>query len=409
LRDRPPLRLDAVDEVLVVAAHPDDETLGAGGLIAECERRGTPVTVVVVTDGGAAPAEAGSVARRSAELRAAMAALAPRARLFELGVPDGGTREHRQLVREYLSELIEPLSDSALVVAPWRGDGHRDHRVVGEVVAELVGRRMLAEYPIWMWHWATPDSAEVPWGHLRSLEINRESKIRAIDCYRTQTDGDAPVLRAETLEHFRGSVEYFVVEPPALPGSYFDDTYARRTDPWGFEGRWYEQRKRALTVAALPEPRFARAIEIGCSIGVLTAALSDRCDDLLGVDVSQAAVDRARERLGPEARIERIDVLESFPAGQFDLVVLSEVGYYFTRSGLERVLDAIEAALTPGGTFVACHWRHPVADHPLTGDEVHEVIRARGIPRLAWHMEEDFVLEVFSPDARSVGAREGLR
>jgi SAM-dependent methyltransferase len=200
--------------------------------------------------------------------------------------------------------------------------------------------------------------------------------------------------------------------PSHLRSDYFDGMYARSDDPWGFLTRWYEQRKRAVTVAALARPRYATALEVGCSIGVLTEQLAERCDELLAVDLSAAAVTQARGRVGDRlrdrARIEVVDVGESFPPGPFELIVLSEVGYYFSAEKLAAVLASAVAALAPGGELLACHWRHPVADYPLSGDEVHEALAALGLPRLVRHLEEDFVLEVFSSDRRSVARREGL-
>ena len=138
---RPELDWDGVSGVLVVAAHPDDETLGAGGLIAEAERRGLPVRIVVATDGAASQA-AGIAERRSAELAAAIRLLAPTATVEQLGLPDGRTDEHREELRAALAERVEQLPPDTLLVAPWSGDGHRDHRVVGETVAD--GRRRQA-------------------------------------------------------------------------------------------------------------------------------------------------------------------------------------------------------------------------------------------------------------------------
>jgi len=401
--DRPALDLTGVTEVVVVAAHPDDETLGAGGLIAHCVDRGIRVRVVVVTDGGAR----GEESRRTAELGAAMALLG--ASVVSLGFRDGSTREHRD---EIAAALQPHLTAADLVVAPWEGDGHRDHRVVGEVVASLVGERRHLQYPVWLWHWASPDSAEVPWSQFVSLTIDPRAKARALHAYPSQTEGDDPVLRADFLENFRGDTELFVESGHAdhghLDRDYFDDLYARNGDPWRLATRWYETRKRAVTLASLPEERYATGLEVGCSVGTLTEALAGRVDDLLAVDISRAAVETARERVGDRARVEVADVLESFPAGPFDLIVLSEVGYYFGRDGLARLLDHVEAALAPGGTVVACHWRHPVDDYPLGGDEVHALLRRRGMPVLVTHTEEDFVLEVLSRDGRSVARRAGL-
>lgn len=484
LAELPALDLGVGDRVIVIAAHPDDETLGAGGLIAECSLQGIPVQVVVVTDGAAShptTAEftgAALAARREREARDAVDALAPGTAVTFLGFPDGAVREHSEEIYDALAARVENAPGTTVLVAPWRGDGHRDHRVVGEVTASLAaaaGIRLL-EYPIWMWHWSTPDNAVTPWRAFASLALRPQAiaaKRRAITAYESQisplpaSGGDDTVLHPRFLRNFGRAMEVFItratpatgfaitvdssagdqqpdqhqqvqeqeqhpqyasprpeetehprVEHPVHPttsgglsGEYFDAAYSRRADPWGFETRWYESRKRALTLASLPAERYESALEIGCSIGVLTEQLADRCAAVLAVDISQAAVDRARKRLASASHVsvERMDVGHRFPDRHFDLVVLSEVAYYFDLETLEAVLGHIENSLGPTGTLVACHWRHDVEDYPLTGDEVHNTIRARtSLHRIAVHVEADFILEVFSHDGRSVAQRTGL-
>jgi LmbE family N-acetylglucosaminyl deacetylase/SAM-dependent methyltransferase len=409
--------LDGVSRLVVVAAHPDDETLGAGGLIARAAASGVRVHVVVVTDGGASHSDVPSAelaATRAAELRIAIGALGPSATISILDFADGGTREWTEQIRARLEPL---LADADLIVAPWRGDGHRDHRVVGELCADIADEQgtPLLEYPVWMWHWATPDSAEVPWDRLRSIALSpdeRAAKARAIDGYVSQTDGDDPILRTGFLENFAGDREIYVGSlPGGLEGSYFDDLYARRDDPWGFASRWYEKRKRALTMGALPREHYSSALEIGCSIGLLTELLAERVDSLLSVDVAQAALDRAAERLvsRDNVRFERVDVGQGFPPGGFDLIVLSEVGYYFDAPTLERVLERLDGALATDGTLLACHWRHEVEDYPLSGGRVHAALeRLPGLTRVVRHEEEDFLLEVFTRDGLSVARSTGL-
>jgi SAM-dependent methyltransferase len=195
----------------------------------------------------------------------------------------------------------------------------------------------------------------------------------------------------------------------ALPGSYFDALYSRRDDPWRFESRWYERRKRAITMASLPRERYDSALEIGCSLGLLTVDLAERCESVLALDIAKAAVDAARARTaGLRVRVEQADVAEGLPEGVFDLVVLSEVGYYFASEGLARLLDEIEGRLAANGTLVACHWRHPVDDYPLSGDAVHAAIDHLGLTRVTSHLEDDFVLEVWTRDGTSVAARTGM-
>ena len=120
--------------------------------------------------------------------------------------------------------------------------------------------------------------------------------------------------------------------PHSLPPGYFDDVYRANPDPWGFTTSPYESGKYAATLAALPRPRYANAFEAGCSIGVLTARLAPRCNRLLAIDVSEDALAQARARCAafPHVRLERRLLPGEFPDadGPFDLILVSEVGYY---------------------------------------------------------------------------------
>ena len=192
-----------------------------------------------------------------------------------------------------------------------------------------------------------------------------------------------------------------------LPAAYFDRLYADSADPWGFRTRWYERRKYALTLAALPEPRFAAGLEVGCSIGVLTAELAARCDSLVALDVSRQALRAARERApGVDFRLGAVP--GDWPTGRYDLVVLSEVACYLDRADLAALLDRTGADLVPGGVVLACHWRYPVADYPQTGAAVHAAMAARW-PVLTGVVDPDFRLDVFQPTgAVGVARRTGL-
>ena len=433
LPDLPQLDLDGVQHLVVVAAHPDDESLGAGALVAEAAQRDIPVTVIVVTDGAASHPHSPTTTpdelrrMRTAEALLAVHRLSPDAVAHLLAFPDGGVAQNRAAIHAAIAELLPDTG--VLLVAPWRGDGHADHTVVGEICAELALAASvdLLEYPIWLWHWAEPDDAAVPWGRFVVFSPRGDAlarKANAIDAYASQAEplsdqpGDEAMLLEPFLENFRGKRELFVrdlaaVDPNPLGAGYFDAIYDRADDPWGFTSRWYEERKRAVTLASLPQKHYRSALEVGCSIGVLTEQLAARCDDLLAVDVSAAAVQRASDRVAsePGVRVELADVASVFPEGPFDLVLLSEVGYYFEPDVLERVLADTAASLAVGGTVVLCHWRHGVADYALRGDEVHELAAAAfagTFTRLARHEEEDFVLDVYSPDARSVAGRTGL-
>ena len=186
--------------------------------------------------------------------------------------------------------------------------------------------------------------------------------------------------------------------PATLPPAYFDAMYQAAPDPWGFEDRWYEQRKYALSLALLPAGRYRGAFEPGCSIGVLTRMLAGRCDAVLSCDVATAAVAAAARRTAdlPQVRVEQRELPGGWPAGRFDLIVFSEFLYYFGDQDLQQVLKNAVAALEPGGTLLAVHWRHPVADYPRSGDDVHQVLAdCARLGRLVHHAEPDFLAEVY--------------
>ncbi|GAC1308936.1 MAG: class I SAM-dependent methyltransferase [Vulcanimicrobiaceae bacterium] len=160
----------------------------------------------------------------------------------------------------------------------------------------------------------------------------------------------------------------------SLGAAYFARVYAHSDDPWNFETSPYEAEKYAATLAALPRARYARALEIGCSIGVLTARLAARCDELVAIDIDPHALDLARERcrtLGG-VRFERSAFPAEAPAGDFELFVVSEVAYYWSDRDLERARARIVAS-APGGTVVLVHFTPVVADYVRTGDAVHEI------------------------------------
>ncbi|ASR01016.1 class I SAM-dependent DNA methyltransferase [Gordonia rubripertincta] len=196
-----------------------------------------------------------------------------------------------------------------------------------------------------------------------------------------------------------------------LPDSYFHEMYAASDDPWGFASRWYEQRKYALTLAALTKPRYRSAFEPGCSIGVLSEGLAPRCDRLLSTDVSPRAVDLARQRLAGHAHVDvRVgDIAADWPSQPFDLVVLSEVLYYLDADSLTDLIARLPAALAPGGEVVAVHWRWPVDEYPQSGDDVHTALSESPMVTSTSYSDTDFRLDVLhlSPE-RSVAQREGL-
>jgi SAM-dependent methyltransferase len=178
---------------------------------------------------------------------------------------------------------------------------------------------------------------------------------------------------------------------------YFDEMYEGDGDPWDFESSAYEQRKYALTMASLPRPRYGSVFEPGCSIGVLTEMLAARCDRLLATDIVPAALDQARNRLTgqPHVALEQRAIPEDWPEAMFDLVVLSEIAYYFDAPDLAHVIALVMRSTRVGAQLLGVHWRG-ITDYPLSGDKAHEVIGATpALEQVVHHVETDFVLDVW--------------
>ncbi len=186
----------------------------------------------------------------------------------------------------------------------------------------------------------------------------------------------------------------------SLLPDYFDAVYAANVDPWNFAASPYEAAKYAATLAALPRAHYGNAFEAGCSIGVFTAQLARRCGALLAADVSSQALAAARERcagLG-NVRFEQRRLPAEFPAGPFDLILVSEVGYYFSLPDLRVFCRQVADGLTPGGQALLVHWTPLVHDYPLTGDEVHEAFRqetAGSLRLLREERAEKYRLDLF--------------
>jgi LmbE family N-acetylglucosaminyl deacetylase len=413
----PPLDLTTYRRVVVVAAHPDDESLGAAGLVATATAEGRPTSLLVATDGEAShpgsPTHTPDALahRRRGELADATAALGlDPSTVTTLALPDGRVGDHAD---DVVAAIVDLVGDGrgCLIVAPYRGDGHPDHEAMGRCAAAAAHRTgaTLAEYPIWLWH--AGERNDLPVLSMVRLPLSaqaRAAKQAAIASHTSQVRplsdqaGDEVMLPRSVLEHFEGGAELFVLTPAdQATDDRLDRLHIEDSDPWGAESRWYERRKRSLLLAALPRPRFRRALEVGCSTGVLTESLLGRAEALVATDSSSAALDLARARLGGRADLRLMAAPQEWPDGTFDLVVVSEVGYFLSPAGLDGLVRRVARALAPEGVLVLCHWRHPVTGWPIGGREVHRAFaRGAGIPaRAATYQDRDVEVVVHAaPD-----------
>lgn len=411
----PGLTLDTplLERVVVLASHPDDETLGAGGLIATAGGRGLSVCVVVLSDGEASHPDSPSTTpeqlaeRRRTEVVSAVGRLCPAAEVRFAGLADGHVSDSIEQVTALLVDLVGEQGATTLLVAPWRGDRHPDHEAAGRAAAVAAERTdsQLVQYPIWLWHWASAD--QVPWADLCRLDLDapaRTAKKAAMNHHRSQVEplsgapGDEALLSAEMLAHFERDHEVFLTGRVTADDTAFDDLHEQHEDPWSVATAWYEHRKRRVTLAALPAERYERGLEIGCSVGLLAKDLSERCGELVAIDRSRTALDRARRELRglDHVRLAQAVVPRDWPAGRFDLVVLSEAGYFLSPAELSGLITRVCDSLTPEGHVVLCHWRHPIVGWPLDGERVHRRWAAAwSSAPLVVHREHDFLLEVF--------------
>lgn len=214
-----PLRLDRVRDALVIAPHPDDETIGAYGLIRRLTRRGARVRVIVAADGAAShPASKRwprrrLVAERRRETQAAMRRIGvPAGRVRFIGLPDGHLSGLTGRDALSLARAVARAGTADLLVLPARDDDHPDHRAVARIArAAGSGSARRIEYLVWPNRQvrAAPAIATLRLGHIAA------AKRGAIRRYRTQTGAidDDPhgfaISRAELarfsrpLEHYR--------------------------------------------------------------------------------------------------------------------------------------------------------------------------------------------------------------
>jgi LmbE family N-acetylglucosaminyl deacetylase len=221
-----PLDVSAVRHAVVVAPHPDDETLGMGGTLQRLRRSGVRLTIVGVTDGEAANpaacayARADLARRRRVERARALRVLGVPSDTFLLfGLPDGRVNEHEDRLAVELERVV---GGDSTIFATWGRDRHPDHEATSRAARAVAAARgaRVVEYPIWAWQWDAPGAPEMPWDRARQVALTAAElrrKQEAVDAYVSQLTGDgdrAPVLP----EHVRARLVqpreiFFGIEP----------------------------------------------------------------------------------------------------------------------------------------------------------------------------------------------------
>lgn len=414
--------------IVALAAHPDDESLGIGGFLHAAAGAGLALTVILATDGEASHPQSPThpperiAALRRPEFAAAVRRLAPDASIVRLALPDGRLMDCVQRLSDELAQLLGEDRDTWLL-STWREDGHPDHTACALAARQATAARTRTrcwEYPVWLWHAGDPVELRPRLSRdARRFALDVEdirARDEALACYASQLQplsaaaGDEAVLPVPVRAHAARDRDV-LLDPgshASAAAGYFAGIYDSAEDPWRFGASWYERRKRALLMAALPRERFRRTFEPGCARGDLTLALADRSDGVLAVDWAPAALAVARRRLQgrPGVQVQRARIPEDWPDGPFDLIVLSEIAYYLPDlAGLARLV--LQSLSEQDGVVVLLHWRRAAPDHQHTAETVHLALRSRlGLATLVHHEEDDFLLDVLSRDRQSVAARE---
>lgn len=207
--------------LIVVSAHPDDETIGAGRLIACWARAMGPVSALTLTAGEAclaqlAVAVADLAGRRLAEWRAAVTVLGAQAGDC-WAVPDGAVAAELDLVAD---RLADRCAAGDVILAPWRHDPHPDHAAAGAAAAVAARRcgATLVEYPVWMTYWSEPSILERTSYRLVQVAVPRWTqgrRARALAQYRSQQEplrADlTPVVPPQMLAHHYRQLALFPV------------------------------------------------------------------------------------------------------------------------------------------------------------------------------------------------------
>lgn len=176
------------DECCIIAPHPDDETLGCGGLIARLCRQGTPPHVVILTGGGKSHGSCCHIdeeelkAQRRDLARQALKGLGlPADHLHLLDFPDGSISPTDPHMEE-LRRLIGELAPKQLFI-PCQGEGWPDHLIVKELIQKLPTRYKIIEYCVWMWYY---NVWRLPWKNARLFTLSREEqqlKRQSVELY----------------------------------------------------------------------------------------------------------------------------------------------------------------------------------------------------------------------------------
>ncbi len=375
--------------LIVMAPHPDDELLGAGGLMARAVADARPIAVIVITDGSASDP---SVARdqqrmrRRAETTAGLTTLLGTAPpLLFLECPDGSFRARDVPIGpgSAIATFLSQFPGAQLLVTD-PADAHVDHKAAFGLASRIVAQGLVDQLDVMPisqridGHFAARRFTAHPLGH------HADAKAAALACHQSQINTATGFTLSKTALADFTTVEYTwpvhdrkSAESEAVPTRHFDAMFEKSSDPWGYDINVYEADRFRRTVAALDGKHFESALELGCANGALTAQLINSCTAIVAIDTAQAALDAARDRLGSHRGVEFLkgNLPDDLPEGQYDLIVLSDMLYYLGLQGVVRLMALIETRAEPACRIVMTNYLGDT-DCSLSGEMAAEIALA---------------------------------
>ena len=374
---------------VVLAPHPDDEILGAAGLMIEAESRGLNFGVVILTDGGASHPDADASvlsAKRRRETELGLNALLrrPVTTLF-CDIPDS------QLVRRVsdnptlakLEKFVQECGAKTLVVTD-PADNHPDHKAAFGLGARLIASGACSQLTTMrIGQRLDGDALSLPFYEL-PLKGARKKKEKAMAEHVSQSSsqnefGQGFALTSEMIKPFLDEEHYRVARSAgeassAIPASHFEMLFAQSDDPWGYCDLPYEQYRFDQTLKILKGQHFASGLELGCANGELTRRLAPLCKSLISIDHSMKAVECARAKVNDYPHIHLLcgSIPKDTPEGKFDLIILSDMLYYLGFDGVAELMSQLKHRSNPGTRLVMANYLGPT-DTVLTGEMAAEM------------------------------------
>jgi LmbE family N-acetylglucosaminyl deacetylase len=374
---------------VVLAPHPDDEILGAAGLMMEARSRGLEFGVAILTDGAAshpdASASALAATRRLETQRGLDKLLDGPVPILFCDIHDGQlvSQVHNETLHSELAQFIRERSAQTLIVTD-PADNHPDHKATFGLAARLVAGGACNQLTTMrIGQRLDGNGSSLPF-HTLQLGGLGEQKAKAIAAHKSQSPsqrkfGAGFVLTSQMIEPFLNEEHYRIARggdgsSAAIPATHFDILFSQSDDPWGYRDLPYEWDRFDQTLKMLQGQHFKRALELGCANGELTRRLAPLCASLLSVDHSVKAVEHARPLV---ADIRHVNVVcasipKGTPHGLFDLIVLSDMLYYLGFDGVAELISQLNYRSMPGTALLMANYLG-ATDTALTGEMAAEM------------------------------------